>query len=158
MQRARHQRSSQSRSSGGGGSPDTSSTGRPNDFCYLELFISKDAQTRRSAQTSHSLERFAGATLPSQPCKNILSLHFTFNRKCSLPSHREVLGTGGDEEARKNPNRQEIKAFYSASLSYSNFASSSVKVRSSLFRRASEYVPGFHGNRQEAPAWGMKER
>lgn len=41
-------------------------------------------------------------------------------------------GGGGDEEARKKNSRQEIKAFYSVSLSYSNCAKGSVKVRSKL--------------------------
>lgn len=41
-------------------------------------------------------------------------------------------GGGGNEEARKKNSRQEIKAFYSVSLSYSNCAKGSVKVRSKL--------------------------
>lgn len=54
-------------------------------------------------------------------------------QKSSWKKGRGAGGVGGgNEEARKKNSRQEIKAFYSVSLSYSNCAKGSVKVRSKL--------------------------
>lgn len=130
-------------------------------FLLLRLLTHFHLQRRTSQAArrtrSPTLERFAGAALPSQPSKSILSQHFTFNGKCSLSAHREALGRGGDEEARKKHNRQEIKAFYSVPLSYSNCAAGSVKVRSSSRRRASKCVRGSMGIGKK-PCPGMKGR
>lgn len=60
------------------------------------------------------------------------SVHFTNTEKLLEEGGGGQRRWGGVEEARKKNSRQEIKAFYSVSLSYSNCAKGSVKVRSKL--------------------------